>query len=59
MAVLLSTKNFQLATWVLVGGSALALLIGWIAERRLAPLPLVAGLAAMVFGGMKLRGMMP
>jgi intracellular septation protein len=54
VAVLLVTKNFQLATWVLVGGSALALLIGWIAERRLAPLPLVAGLAAMVFGGMTL-----
>ena len=31
------------ATWVLVGASALALLVGWIAERRLAPLPLLAG----------------
>ena len=54
VAARLVTKNFQLATWALVGGSALALLIGWIAERRLAPLPLVAGLAAMVFGGLTL-----
>lgn len=38
------------ATWVLVGASALALLIGWLIERRLAPLPLLAGGFALVFG---------
>ncbi len=38
------------ATWVLVGASALALLVGWIAERRLAPLPLLAGGFALLFG---------
>ena len=42
------------ATWWLVGGSALALLTGWIAERRIAPLPLFAGLVALVFGAMAL-----
>jgi len=47
-------EPFQLATWVLVGASALALLIGWITERRLAPLPLFAGLAALVFGSLTL-----
>lgn len=38
------------ATWVLVGASALALLVGWIAEKRLAPLPLLTGGFALVFG---------
>ena len=42
------------ATWWLVGGSAVALLTGWIAERRIAPLPLFAGLVALVFGSMAL-----
>ncbi|NBB52597.1 intracellular septation protein A [Rhizobium sp. CRIBSB] len=38
------------ATWVLVGASALALVVGWIVERRLAPLPLLAGGFALFFG---------
>jgi intracellular septation protein len=42
------------ATWGLMGGSALALVIGLIAERRIAPLPLFAGLAALIFGGLTL-----
>jgi intracellular septation protein len=42
------------ATWWLVGGSALALLVGWIAERRIAPMPLIAGGFALVFGGLTL-----
>ena len=46
--------NFQAATWVLVGASALALIVGFIAERRLAPVPLFAGTCALVFGGLTL-----
>ena len=42
------------ATWGLVAGSALALLVGLIVERRIAPLPLFAGLAALIFGGLTL-----
>jgi intracellular septation protein len=42
------------ATWWLVGGSAAALAAGWFAERRIAPLPLFAGLVALVFGAMAL-----
>jgi intracellular septation protein len=42
------------ATWWLVGGSAAALALGLIVERRIAPLPLFAGLAALVFGGLAL-----
>jgi len=42
------------ATWGLVAGSALALLVGLIVQRRVAPLPLFAGLAALIFGGLTL-----
>lgn len=42
------------ATWWLVGGSAAALAVGLIVEKRIAPLPLFAGLAALVFGGLAL-----
>lgn len=42
------------ATWVLVGASAIALVVGWLVERRLAPLPLLAGGFALVFGGLTL-----
>jgi len=38
------------ASWWLVGGSAAALILGLIAEKRLAPMPLVAGAFALVFG---------
>ncbi|MFN5082422.1 MAG: inner membrane-spanning protein YciB [Brevundimonas sp.] len=42
------------ATWVLVGASALALAVGWRLERRLAPLPLLAGGFALIFGSLTL-----
>lgn len=54
LATLLVTRDFQKATWVLVGASAVALIAGWIAERRLAPMPLFAGGSALVFGGLSL-----
>ena len=38
------------ATWVLVAASAVALIVGWVMERRLAPLPLLTGGFALVFG---------
>ena len=38
------------ATWVLVGASILALIVGWISEKRLAPLPLLTGGFALLFG---------
>jgi intracellular septation protein len=53
-AVFFPTRNFMLATWVLVGASVLALALGFIVERRLAPLPLIAGALALVFGGLTL-----
>lgn len=38
------------ATWVLVIASALALIVGWLLEKRLAPLPLLTGGFALIFG---------
>jgi intracellular septation protein len=54
VAFLLITHDFAKATWVLVGASAVALAVGYAVERRLAPLPLFAGLAALVFGSLTL-----
>ncbi len=42
------------ATWVLVGASLVALIVGYAVERRIAPLPLLAGLFALIFGAMTL-----
>ena len=38
------------ATWVLVAASAIALIAGYVLERRIAPLPLFVGAMALVFG---------
>jgi intracellular septation protein len=46
--------DIQLATWWLVAASALSLVIGLALERRLAPLPLIYGGAALLFGGLTL-----
>ena len=37
-----------------MGGSVVSLLVGLIVERRLAPMPLIAGAFALVFGGLTL-----
>lgn len=44
------TRDMILATWVLVVASAVALAVGYAVERRFAPLPLITGLFALVFG---------
>lgn len=45
-----SSEALIQATWVLVGASLIALIAGWLLEKRLAPLPLFSGLFALVFG---------
>jgi intracellular septation protein len=50
----LITRDMLSATWALVGASAIALAVGYGVERRIAPMPLFAGLAALVFGGLTL-----
>lgn len=47
-------RNITQATWALVAGSAVALLVGLAVERRIAPFPAIAGGAALVFGGLSL-----
>ncbi len=47
-------RDITAATIWLVIGSAVALLVGLIAERRLAPMPLIAGAFALVFGALTL-----
>lgn len=53
-AYFLSGRQIAVATWALVGGSAVALAVGLAVERRIAPLPLIVGVAALVFGGASL-----
>jgi intracellular septation protein len=47
-------RDLTAATWWLVGGSVVALLVGLVVERRIAPMPLIAGAFALVFGGLTL-----
>jgi intracellular septation protein len=44
------THDFLKATWALVAASAAALVAGFALERRVAPMPLITGGAALVFG---------
>ena len=48
------THDTVQATWGMVAGAALALVLGYVFERRIAPMPLVAGLVAVLFGGLTL-----
>jgi len=54
VAFFLTGRDLIAATWALVAGSALAIVLGLVVERRIAPLPLIAGGAALVFGGLTL-----
>ncbi|MCC7267756.1 MAG: septation protein IspZ [Caulobacteraceae bacterium] len=47
-------RDLVQATWWLVAGSAAALLLGLVVERRIAWIPLVGGVAALIFGGLTL-----
>lgn len=53
-AFFLTGRDLTQASWALVAGSALALLVGLAVERRIAPFPAIAGGAALVFGGLTL-----
>ncbi len=48
------TRDLLTATWVLVAGSAVALIVGFAVDRRIAPMPLFAGGAALIFGTLTL-----
>ena len=50
MAAYFITRVMIKATWVLVIASIIALAVGFVLERRLAPMPLITGGFALVFG---------
>jgi intracellular septation protein len=50
----LGGRNFMTATGAIVVASILAVLVGLVVERRLAPMPLFVGLMGAVFGGLTL-----
>ena len=52
--VYFETHDLLKATWAIVAGSAVALIVGLVVEKRLAPLPLIIGVFALVFGGLTL-----
>lgn len=54
LAVLLITRDFRLATWFVVGGAVLALIVSLTIERRVRPLPAITAAMALVFGGASL-----
>jgi intracellular septation protein len=54
VAFFVTGRDMAQATWALVAGSAVALVVGLIVERRIAPFPAIAGGAALVFGGLSL-----
>ncbi|MGH6965461.1 MAG: inner membrane-spanning protein YciB [Phenylobacterium sp.] len=54
LITLVVTKSAITASWAIVGGSILALLVGLVLERRLAPMPLVTAVLGLIFGGLTL-----
>ena len=54
LLVLAVTKSAITASWAIVGGSILALAVGLIFERRVAPMPLVTAVLGLIFGGLTL-----
>jgi intracellular septation protein len=54
LAGFLVTRNVLQASWWLVVGSGLALAVGFVVEKRVAFIPLLAGGAALVFGTLTL-----
>ena len=53
-AYFLGGRNLVNATWGLVAGSVLGLVFGLVFERRIAPIPLIATIAGLLFGGLTL-----
>lgn len=51
LLTLVITHNAVTSSWVIVGASLLALLMGLVVEKRLAPMPLVTAVFGLIFGG--------
>ena len=48
------TRSAVSASWAIVAGSVLALAVGLVFERRIAPMPLVTAVLGLIFGGLTL-----
>ena len=46
------TRSAVTASWAIVGGSILALVVGLVFERRVAPMPLVTAVLGVIFGSL-------
>lgn len=53
-AVYFITKDFLLATWILVGVSIVAVVLGLVLDKKIAYGPLVTAVLAIIFGGLTL-----
>lgn len=54
LLTVLVTHDMLKATWAMVIASAVALAASYALERRIAPMPLIFGIVALVFGGIAL-----
>jgi intracellular septation protein len=54
LATLVITRSAITSSWVIVGASVLALAVGLVVERRIAPMPLVTAVLGLIFGGLTL-----
>jgi intracellular septation protein len=54
LVVLLVTRDFRKAAWVMMALSLAALAAGLVIERRIAPIPAFSGGMALIFGGLTL-----
>jgi len=52
LITLVASRSAVTASWAIVGGSVLALAVGLVFERRLAPMPLVTAVLGLIFGGL-------
>jgi intracellular septation protein len=52
LGTLAITHSAITASWVIVGASILALAVGLVVERRVAPMPLVTAVLGIIFGGL-------
>jgi intracellular septation protein len=54
LVTLVLTKSAVTASWAIVAASILALAVGLLIEKRLAPMPLVTAVLGLIFGGLTL-----
>jgi intracellular septation protein len=52
LITLVATRSAITASWAIIGGSVLALVVGLVFERRLASMPLVTAILGLIFGGL-------